>query len=52
MLTPHGLALLWSGAQSCGNLRLAGHLTDGSPADDAALDALLGGRQLHVRDYF
>lgn len=52
VLTPHGLALLWSGAQSCGNLRLAGHLTDGSPADDAALDALLGGRQLHVRDYF
>lgn len=52
VLTPHGLALLWSGAQSCGNLRLAGHLTGGSPAHDRALDALLGGRQLHVRDYF
>ena len=52
VLTPHGLALLWAGAQSCGNLRLAGHLTGGSAAHDATLDALLGGRQLHVRDYF
>lgn len=52
VLTPQGLALLWSGAQSCGNLRLAGQLTAGSPAHDATLDALLGGRQLHVRDYF
>lgn len=52
VLTPHGLALLWAGAQSCGNLRLAGHLTAGSPDDDRTFDALLGGRQLHVRDYF
>ena len=52
VLTPQGLALLWSGAQSSGNLRLAGHLTDGSAGSDVLLDGLLGGRQIHVRDYF
>ena len=52
VLTPQGMALLYAGDQSCGNLRLAGHLRGGSPADDALLGALLGGRQLHIRDYF
>jgi len=46
-----GLALAYAGAQSCGNLRLLGHLT-GPTSHDAALDAALGGRQVHVRDYF
>lgn len=50
-LTPQGLALLYAGDQSCANLRLAGHLAGGS-GQDAALDALLGAGQLHVRDYF
>ncbi len=51
VFSPHGIALAWSGAQSCANLRLLGHLT--GPADhDRVLDALLGGHQLHVRDYF
>ena len=49
--TPQGLALAYAGAQSCGNLRLLGHLT-GPKIHDAALDAALGGRQVHVRDYF
>lgn len=52
VLTPQGIALLYAGDQSCGNLRLAGHLRGGAPAGDALLDALLGGRQLHIRDYF
>jgi len=48
---PRGLALAYAGVQSCGNLRMAGLLT--GPTDhDAALDALLGSRQLHIRDYF
>lgn len=51
-LTPQGLALAYAGAQSAGNLRLAGHLTGGDAAFDATLDALLGGRQVHIRDYF
>lgn len=51
-LTPQGLALAYAGAQSAANLRLAGHLRGGSPEDDVTLDALLGGRQVHVRDYF
>ena len=45
------LALAYAGAQSCANLRLAGLLT-GPDAHDATFDALLGGRQLHIRDYF
>ena len=49
--TPQGLALAYASAQSCGNLRLLGHLT-GPAMHDAALDAALGGRQVHVRDYF
>ena len=46
-----GLALAYAGAQSCANLRLAGLLT-GPDTHDALLDALFGGRQLHIRDYF
>lgn len=52
VLTPQGLALAYAGAQSCANLRFAGHLRGGDPAFDATLDALLGGRQVHIRDYF
>ncbi|UUZ57728.1 hypothetical protein [Nocardioides sp. B-3] len=48
---PRGLALFYAGAASCADLRMAGLLT--GPVDrDAALDMLLDGRQLHVRDYF
>ncbi len=50
-LTAGGVGLLWSGAQSCGNLRQLGHLVGPDHHDDV-LDALFGGRQLHVRDYF
>ena len=52
VLTPQGLALLYAGAESCGNLRLAGYLRGGSPHDDGVLDALLGSGQPHIRDYF
>ncbi|WP_161962301.1 GNAT family N-acetyltransferase [Nocardioides speluncae] len=49
--TAHGLALLYAGAQSTGNLRLAGQLT--GPTDhDPLWDALLGTGQPHIRDYF
>lgn len=51
VLSPNGLALLYTGAQSAANLRTAGHLT-GAPGHDAVLTALFAGRQLHVRDYF
>ncbi|MCK9793113.1 GNAT family N-acetyltransferase [Isoptericola sp. 4D.3] len=49
--TSAGLAQSYAGAQSAANLRLAGDLT-GPPAHDAVWDALWGGRQVHVRDYF
>ncbi|QCW51420.1 GNAT family N-acetyltransferase [Nocardioides dongxiaopingii] len=49
--TPQGLAMLYAGAQSCGNLRLTSHLT-GPRRHDHVLDAALGGRPFHVRDYF
>ncbi|AEG44754.1 hypothetical protein [Isoptericola variabilis] len=49
--TSAGIAQAYAGAQSCANLRLAGHLT-GPTGDDALWDALWGGRQVHVRDYF
>ena len=52
MLSPAGLALAWSGAQTCANLRMAGHLRGGSPETDAVLDRLLAPRPLHIRDYF
>jgi hypothetical protein len=44
--------MAYAGAQSCANLRMAGHLGGGSPTDDELLDTLLGGRQVHIRDYF
>jgi hypothetical protein len=50
--TPHGLSLLYAGAQSCANLRLAGHLDGGDVKEDLDWDALFGGRQRHIRDYF
>lgn len=50
--TPQGLALTFAGTQSSANLRMSGHLHGGDVADDAAWDAVFGGRQFHVRDYF
>ncbi len=50
--TPHGLALMYAGAQSCANLRAAGHLRGGELVDDLDWDALFGGRQRHIRNYF
>ncbi len=50
--TPAGLALVYAGAQSCANLRVAGLLHGGDLADDLDWDALFAGRQLHIRDYF
>jgi predicted acetyltransferase len=52
VLTPHGLALLYAGAQGCANLRAAGHLTGGDRADDLDWDAAFGGRQVHIRDFY
>ncbi len=51
VLSPQGLALAYAGVQSCANLRMAGHLA-GPGTHDAAIDALLGGRRVHIRDYF
>ena len=49
--TSAGLAGTWAGAQSTANARLAGGAS--GPGDhDAVWDALWGGRQVHVRDYF
>lgn len=52
VLSPAGLALTFSGAQSASTLRRIGHLRGGDPADDARWDHLLRGRSVHVRDYF
>ncbi|WP_170219455.1 GNAT family N-acetyltransferase [Nocardioides litoris] len=49
--TPQGLALAYAGVQSCANLRMLGLLT-GPDEHDRVLDAALGGRPAHVRDYF
>ncbi|MGW8565584.1 sterol carrier protein domain-containing protein [Isoptericola sp. NPDC055881] len=49
--TSGGLAQSWAGAQSTANVRLAGGLS-GPTTHDAVWDALWGGRQVHVRDYF
>lgn len=49
--TPQGLALAYAGVQSCANLRMAGHLA-GPTTYDATLDRMLGGRNVHIRDYF
>lgn len=51
-LSPHGLALTFAGTQSAGNLRLAGQLTGGAAEQDPLWDAVFGGRQFHIRDYF
>jgi hypothetical protein len=51
VLDVRGLALAYAGAQSTANLRMAGLLT-GPATHDAAIDTLLGGRQVHIRDYF
>ena len=51
VFTPGGLALAWSGLQTCANLRMAGLLTGGTGAD-LLLDGLFRGRPLHIRDYF
>jgi predicted acetyltransferase len=51
VLTPRGLALLVSGAQSCASIRAAG-LMGGDDGHDLVLDTLFGGRRVHVRDYF
>ena len=52
VLTPHGLALLYAGAQSSANLRAAGHLHGGEVAQDLDWDAAFGGRQAHIRDFY
>ena len=52
VFTPQGIAMAYAGTQSCANLRLAGHLEGGSPTGDLLLDTLLGGRQVHIRNYF
>jgi predicted acetyltransferase len=51
VLSPRGLALLYAGAQGCADVRAAG-LMSGDDRWDPVLDALLGGRRVHVRDYF
>jgi predicted acetyltransferase len=51
VLTPGGLALAWAGAQTCANLRMAGHLSGGTE-NDQALDRMLAPRPIHIRDYF
>jgi hypothetical protein len=49
---PCGLALIYAGAASGADQRMAGLLTGGSVEDDRRLDTLFDGRQLHIRDYF
>ncbi|WP_165807069.1 GNAT family N-acetyltransferase [Nocardioides currus] len=51
VLAPRGVALLYAGAASTTDLRMAG-LLSGDAGQDRALDTLLDGRQLHIRDYF
>lgn len=51
VLTPGGLALAWAGAQTCANLRMAGHLSGGTENDEA-LDRVLAPRPIHIRDSF
>jgi len=51
VLTPGGLALAWAGAQTCANLRMAGHLSGGMENDEA-LDRVLVPRPIHIRDFF
>ncbi len=51
-VSSRGLSLLFAGAQSCGNLRASGHLVGGERHEDSDWDALFGGRQRHIRNYF
>jgi predicted acetyltransferase len=51
-VSSRGLSLLYAGAQSSANLRASGHLIGGDRAQDPDWDALFGGRQRHIRDYF
>ena len=51
VMTPGGLALAWAGAQTCANLRMAGHLSGGME-NDQALDRMLAPRPIHIRDHF
>ena len=51
-VSSRGLSLLYAGAQSSANLRASGHLTGGDLVEDRDWDALFGGRQRHIRDYF
>ncbi len=50
--TPAGLAQMYAGAQSSANLRVAGHLSGGDPNQDLVWDAVFGGRQTHIRNFF
>jgi predicted acetyltransferase len=52
ILTPQGLALAYAGTQSSANLRALGHLAGGTAAEDLDWDAALGGRQVHIRDFY
>jgi len=51
VMTPGGLALAWAGAQTCANLRMAGHLSGGMENDEA-LDRILAPRPIHIRNHF
>jgi predicted acetyltransferase len=51
VFTGRGLAASYAGSQGTANLRMAG-LLSGDKGDDDTWDALLGGRQVHIRDYF
>lgn len=50
--TPQGMALSYAGSRSSANLRATGQLQGGEAVDDLVWDALFGGRQQHIRDYF
>jgi len=52
IFSPQGLALMYAGTQSSANLRVAGHLSGGDIDEDSTWDALFGGRQQHIRNYF
>lgn len=50
-LTSRGLAVAYAGAQTVASLR-AEDLAAGPREDDAVVDALLGGHEVGIRDYF
>ena len=52
VLTPHGLALMYAGTQSCANLRTAGLPSGGDVDHDLDCDAAFGGRQVHICDFY